>query len=55
MLLLRPDLVDMSKVPSDGPAQFPHMTAIPSPKVSALLPAFLPVPKAPPPKRASFS
>jgi creatinine amidohydrolase len=29
MLLLRPDLVDMSKVPSDGPAKFPTYDPLP--------------------------
>ncbi len=32
MLLLRPDLVDMSKVPSDGPAKFPPYDRHPVPK-----------------------
>lgn len=32
MLLLRPDLVDMSKVPSDGPAQFPTYDRYPVPE-----------------------
>jgi creatinine amidohydrolase len=32
MLLLRPDLVDMSKVPSDGPAKFPTYDRHPVPK-----------------------
>lgn len=31
MLLLRPDLVDMSKVPSDGPAKFPTYDRFPVP------------------------
>jgi len=31
MLLLRPDLVDMSKVPSDGPARFPTYDRFPVP------------------------
>lgn len=31
MLLLRPDLVDMSKVPSDGPAKFPTYDRYPVP------------------------
>ncbi len=32
MLLLRPDLVDMSKVPDDGPAKFPKYDKHPVPK-----------------------
>jgi creatinine amidohydrolase len=32
MLLLRPDLVDMSKVPDDGPAKFPPYDRHPVPK-----------------------
>src|SRR3954470_5673776 len=32
MLLLRPDLVDMKKVPSDGPAKFPTYDRHPVPK-----------------------
>ena len=32
MLLLRPELVDMSKVPSDGPAKFPTYDRHPVPK-----------------------
>jgi creatinine amidohydrolase len=32
MLLLRPDLVDMAKVPSDGPAKFPTYDRHPVPK-----------------------
>jgi creatinine amidohydrolase len=32
MLLLRPDLVDMGKVPSDGPAKFPTYDRYPVPK-----------------------
>ena len=32
MLLLRPDLVDMDKVPSDGPAQFPTYDRHPVPE-----------------------
>jgi creatinine amidohydrolase len=32
MLLLRPDLVDMSKVPSDGPAKFPTYDRHPVPR-----------------------
>ncbi|SON56834.1 Creatinine amidohydrolase [Hartmannibacter diazotrophicus] len=31
MLLLRPDLVDMAKVPSDGPAKFPNYDVTPFP------------------------
>ncbi|MFC5068678.1 creatininase [Flaviflagellibacter deserti] len=31
MLLLRPDLVDMSKIPSDGPAKFPTYDKFPIP------------------------
>lgn len=37
MLLLRPELVDMSKVPSDGPAKFPIYDVTPFPK--SLVPA----------------
>ncbi|MFC7053282.1 creatininase [Hansschlegelia quercus] len=32
MLLLRPDLVEMDKVPSDGPAQFPTYDIWPTPR-----------------------
>ncbi|BCJ90532.1 creatinine amidohydrolase [Terrihabitans soli] len=32
MLLLRPELVDMSKVPDDGPAKFPTYDRYPTPK-----------------------
>ena len=32
MLLLRPDLVDMSKIPSDGPAKFPTYDRYPVPE-----------------------
>ena len=37
MLLLRPDLVEMDKVPSDGPAKFPNYDVTPFPK--GLVPA----------------
>ena len=37
MLLLRPELVDMSKIPSDGPAKFPNYDVTPFPK--GLVPA----------------
>ncbi|WP_293343612.1 creatininase [Parvibaculum sp.] len=31
MLLVRPDLVDMSKIPNDGPAEFPKFDRYPTP------------------------
>jgi creatinine amidohydrolase len=37
MLVLRPDLVDMSEVPSDGPARFPNYDRTPFPE--GLVPA----------------
>ena len=37
MLLLKPDLVDLSKIPSDGPAKFPNYDVTPFPK--GLVPA----------------
>jgi creatinine amidohydrolase len=37
MLLLRPELVDMSRVPSDGPAKFPNYDVTPFPR--GLVPA----------------
>ena len=55
MLLLRPDLVDMGKVPSDGPAKFPTYDR--GPRARRFRPAAVrragAWPRAPPPRRAA--